>query len=119
MPRSTRNPVPPPKRMANYRQRMRAAGLRPVQIWVPDTRSPDFVEACRRQAQFRMDTVHTEKAEIRFDARELAEHVRAQRHLAPFVKHSAEKNDLEQRMLGCFGRNARAVGQNCRRQITR
>ena len=37
--------------MANYRQRMRAAGLRPVQIWVPDTRSPDFVETCRRQAR--------------------------------------------------------------------
>jgi hypothetical protein len=51
MPRSTRSPVPPPKRMANYRQRMRAAGLRPVQIWVPDTRSPDFVEVCRRQAR--------------------------------------------------------------------
>ena len=51
MPRSTRNPIPPPKRMANYRQRMRAAGLRPMQIWVPDTRSPDFVEICRRQAR--------------------------------------------------------------------
>jgi hypothetical protein len=37
--------------MASYRQRMRAAGLRPVQIWVPDTRSPGFVEACRRQAR--------------------------------------------------------------------
>jgi hypothetical protein len=37
--------------MANYRQRMRAAGLRPMQIWVPDTRSPDFVEICRRQAR--------------------------------------------------------------------
>ncbi len=36
--------------MANYRKRMRAAGLRPVQIWVPDTRAPDFVETCRRQA---------------------------------------------------------------------
>jgi hypothetical protein len=51
MPRSTRHPVPSPERMANYRKRMRAAGLRPVQIWVPDTRSPDFVEACRRQAR--------------------------------------------------------------------
>ncbi|MGO9008125.1 MAG: antitoxin MazE family protein [Beijerinckiaceae bacterium] len=51
MPRSTRKPVSPPKRMADYRQRMRAAGLRPVQIWVPDTRSPDFVEACRRQSR--------------------------------------------------------------------
>tara|TARA_R110002020_G_scaffold177219_4_gene369991 strand:+ start:217 stop:396 length:180 start_codon:yes stop_codon:yes gene_type:complete len=30
---------------------MRAAGLRPVQIWVPDTRRPDFAEECRRQAR--------------------------------------------------------------------
>jgi hypothetical protein len=37
--------------MASYRQRMRASGLRPVQIWAPDTRSPDFVETCRRQAR--------------------------------------------------------------------
>jgi Protein of unknown function (DUF3018) len=51
MPRSTRNPIPPPKRTANYRQRMCAAGLRPIQIWVPDTGSPDFVEICRRQAR--------------------------------------------------------------------
>ena len=51
MPRSTRKPAPAPKRMANYRQRMRAAGLRPVQIWVPDSRSPVFAEACRRQAR--------------------------------------------------------------------
>ncbi len=44
MPRQTRAPTPTPKRMANYRQRMRAAGLRPVQIWVPGSRSPDFAE---------------------------------------------------------------------------
>jgi hypothetical protein len=37
--------------MANYRQRMRAAGLRPVQIWVPDSRSPDFAKKCHRQAR--------------------------------------------------------------------
>jgi hypothetical protein len=36
--------------MATYRARMRAAGLRQVQMWVPDTRAPDFVESCRRQA---------------------------------------------------------------------
>ncbi|BBF93238.1 hypothetical protein BLTE_19230 [Blastochloris tepida] len=51
MPRQPKRPVPPPKRMASYRQRMRAAGLRPVQIWVPDTRAPDFAEKCRRQAR--------------------------------------------------------------------
>jgi hypothetical protein len=37
--------------MANYRRRMREAGLRPVQVWVPDTRNADFVEKCRRQAR--------------------------------------------------------------------
>ncbi len=51
MARSTRKPVSPTKRMASYRQRMRAAGLRPVQIWVPDTRAPGFVEICGRQAR--------------------------------------------------------------------
>ncbi|HEY8214898.1 MAG TPA: antitoxin MazE family protein [Methylocystis sp.] len=30
---------------------MRASGLRPVQIWAPDTRSPEFVERCHRQAR--------------------------------------------------------------------
>ena len=29
---------------------MRAAGLRPIQIWVPDTRRPSFAEECRRQS---------------------------------------------------------------------
>lgn len=29
---------------------LRAAGLRPLQIWVPDTRRPGFAEECRRQA---------------------------------------------------------------------
>ena len=30
---------------------MRAAGLRPVQIWVPDVTAPGFMEACRKQAR--------------------------------------------------------------------
>jgi len=29
---------------------LRAAGLRPVQIWVPDARRPGFAEQCRRQS---------------------------------------------------------------------
>ena len=36
--------------MTAYRQRMRAAGLRPVQIWVPDVNAPGFAEACHQQA---------------------------------------------------------------------
>ena len=42
--------VPATQRMASYRQRMRAAGLRAVQIWAPDTKSPEFIEECRRQS---------------------------------------------------------------------
>ena len=33
-----------------YRQRMRARGLRPIQIWVPDTRSASFQEEAHRQS---------------------------------------------------------------------
>ncbi len=36
------------ERMADYRRRMRAKGLRPVQMWLPDTRTPEFQEKCRR-----------------------------------------------------------------------
>jgi hypothetical protein len=36
--------------MGRYRDRMRASGLRPVQLWVPDTRSADFADKCHRQA---------------------------------------------------------------------
>jgi hypothetical protein len=39
------------QRVQKRRDALRAAGLRPVQLWVPDTRSPDFAEACRRQAR--------------------------------------------------------------------
>jgi hypothetical protein len=31
-----------------YRQRMRAKGLRLVQMWLPDTRSPEFAELAHR-----------------------------------------------------------------------
>lgn len=38
------------ERVQKYRATLRASGLRPVQIWVPDTRRPGFVEECRRQS---------------------------------------------------------------------
>ena len=37
--------------MQRYRERLRAQGLRPVQIWVPDTRAPDFVKEMRAQSR--------------------------------------------------------------------
>lgn len=33
-----------------YRARLRGQGLRPVQVWVPDTRSPDFAAEAHRQS---------------------------------------------------------------------
>lgn len=38
-------------RVQKRRDALRVAGLRPVQIWVPDTRRPDFAEECRRQCR--------------------------------------------------------------------
>jgi mRNA interferase MazF len=37
------------ERVRRRRDKLRAAGLRPVQIWVPDTSAPGFAEECRRQ----------------------------------------------------------------------
>lgn len=37
-------------RMERCQDLLKAHGLRPVQIWVPDTRNPDFLEECRRQS---------------------------------------------------------------------
>ncbi|MGM0695066.1 MAG: antitoxin MazE family protein [Pseudomonadota bacterium] len=36
-------------RVKRHRAALRAAGLRPIQIWVPDTRQPGFAEEARRQ----------------------------------------------------------------------
>lgn len=43
-------PIPVSERVQKRRAALRAAGLRPVQIWVPDTRRPGFTAECRRQA---------------------------------------------------------------------
>lgn len=47
-----------------HRAQLRAAGLRPIQIWVPDTRRPGFAEECRRQSlSLRNDTQEREAAD--------------------------------------------------------
>jgi hypothetical protein len=33
-----------------YRERMRAKGYRSVQLWIPDTRSPEFAAEAHRQS---------------------------------------------------------------------
>lgn len=46
------------ERVKRHRDGLRAAGLRPVQIWVPDTRRPGFAEECRRQSRLLRDDPH-------------------------------------------------------------
>jgi hypothetical protein len=42
------------------REKLRAAGLRPIQIWVPDTRAPGFAEECERQCRVLAVAVDTD-----------------------------------------------------------
>lgn len=36
-------------KVREHRERLRAQGLRPIQIWVPDIRVPGYAEEIRRQ----------------------------------------------------------------------
>jgi hypothetical protein len=38
-------------RVREHRARLRRQGLRPLQIWVPDVRAPQFAEEAHRQAR--------------------------------------------------------------------
>jgi Antitoxin MazE-like len=38
------------EKVSAYRRRLRAQGLRPIQIWVPDVRSPGFKAQAHRQS---------------------------------------------------------------------
>lgn len=43
------------ERMAGFRARQRARGLRPIELWVHDTDSPEFQERLRRSAELLRD----------------------------------------------------------------
>ena len=45
-------------RVQKHRAALRDSGLRPVQIWVPDTRRAGFAEECRRQSRLLQDDAH-------------------------------------------------------------
>jgi len=49
------------KTVQRYRDRMRGSGLRLVQVWLPDTRAPGFVEECRRQSLAAKRIVRSER----------------------------------------------------------
>lgn len=46
------------ERVRKHREALRARGLRPIQIWIPDTRKPGFAEEARRQSLAANDPAH-------------------------------------------------------------
>jgi hypothetical protein len=43
-------PMSSREKVRRYRERLRKQGLRPIQIWVPDVRSPSFRSQAHRQS---------------------------------------------------------------------
>jgi hypothetical protein len=51
-----------------YRERLRSQGLRPIQIWVPDVRSPEFKEQAHQQSVAVATSPHAEDDQAFIDA---------------------------------------------------
>ncbi len=59
---------PASDKVSRHRARLREQGLRPVQIWVPDTRAPGFSEEARRQSLAVASSGHSEVDQSFIDA---------------------------------------------------
>lgn len=56
---------PVKSRVRTHRSRLRASGLKPVQLWVPDPKAPGFAAECRRQSLvIRNDTLEMNDLEM-------------------------------------------------------
>jgi hypothetical protein len=51
-----------------HRDRLRAQGLRPIQIWVPDTRSPEFAKEAKRQSLLIANSPHEAEEQAFIDS---------------------------------------------------
>jgi len=56
------------ERVRAYRERLRAQGLRPIQIWVPDVTSPRFAAEAHRQSALAAKSPHAEDDQAFADA---------------------------------------------------
>ena len=50
----------PTDKVTRYRSRLRASGMRPIQIWVPDTRNSDYITRIKQQCA----ALNTDPAEL-------------------------------------------------------
>ena len=64
---STRS-KPSRDKVRQHRERLRRQGLRPIQIWVPDVRSPAFAAAARRQSLAVANSPHAKADQDFIDA---------------------------------------------------
>jgi Protein of unknown function (DUF3018) len=55
-------------KVAAHRERLRAQGLRPITIWVPDVRSPEFAAEARRQSLLIANSPYAEEDQAFVDS---------------------------------------------------
>ena len=56
------------EKVREYRKRLRAQGLRPIQIWVPDVTSPAFRAEASRQSALAAASPHAEEDQAFVDS---------------------------------------------------
>ncbi len=54
-------------KVRQHRERLRAQGLRPIQIWVPDVRAPSFRAEAHRQSLAIATSVHAHRDQAFID----------------------------------------------------
>ena len=67
MPSASR-PKPSRVKVREHRERLRSQGLRPIQIWVPDVRSPSFRSEAHRQSLAVAASAHVREDQAFIDA---------------------------------------------------
>jgi hypothetical protein len=55
-------------KVREHRERLRAQGLRPIQIWVPDVRAPSFRSEAHRQSLAVAASAHADEDQAFIDA---------------------------------------------------
>jgi Protein of unknown function (DUF3018) len=65
---SASSPKPSRMKVRKHRERLREQGLRPIQIWVPDVRSPAFRSEAHRQSAAIATSAHAREDQAFIDA---------------------------------------------------
>jgi hypothetical protein len=61
-------PKPSRTKVRQHRERLRAQGLRPIQIWVPDVRAPSFRSEAHRQSLAVATSAHADEDQAFIDS---------------------------------------------------